>query len=373
MKTIIRDSPKFKILTLLLILDYTFLALDLSRDNVPAYADIKYTLISATAVIIFLFKKNTGCDSVSAIGLTFFLLFTSVFTLCNQFEPESAAILLGYYVAALFFFGACGDKGCLGLAIEKSLYIFGISYAICNSIQIFSPESYSDGKLQFQGTMANANALAGLSGLFFLFYFFGVRSCKKWKIFDLALSALYAIFMFMAMSRGAILSAALVWLICNSRKKDKRTILLGAFLLMILIGLLAGNMDTFSIFGRDITESTGRGDILNEYLSEYQNTYLIFGTGVSPNSGRLKTELSYADIILFSGVGALGFFLFLFRSLYIVFISTSDRSRSYQAVFLYIIIISILEGYAANVASMLSLLMYIIPGLAFSRNNYSKI
>ena len=136
-------------------------------------------------------------------------------------------------------------------------------------------------------------------------------------------------------------------------------------LLFLLIGsgLVLGYIDFSLITDRELTEDTGRNLIIDDYLNKFSETYFLLGTGVSINAGRFKSELAYLDVILMSGIGAIGFFIYLIRSLYF----SVRHSRAIvgwpEILFLYISIVSLVEGYVSNIASILSILFYMLPAL----------
>ena len=71
-------------------------------------------------------------------------------------------------------------------------------------------------------------------------------------------------------------------------------------------------------------------------------------------------------IMLFSGVGALGYFVFLARSLWFCLIANIAGEAAWvRPSFVFLVVSSVFEGYTANVANLLSIFTYIIAGLAY--------
>ena len=201
--------------------------------------------------------------------------------------------------------------------------------------------------------------------VFIVFLFLRVK--KNNNIFRYLIIISFGVFLLLAASRGAILSVFLAIIIYFLRYINIRNAFFIAFfvLLFLLIGsgLVLGYIDFSLITDREITEDTGRNLIIDDYLNKFSETYFLLGTGVSINAGRFKSELAYLDVILMSGIGAIGFFIYLIRSLYF----SVRHSRAIfgwpEILFLYISIVSLVEGYVSNIASILSILFYMLPAL----------
>ena len=118
------------------------------------------------------------------------------------------------------------------------------------------------------------------------------------------------------------------------------------------LGLNSVHLDLGEFAERDIFEESGR-ELLFEVYKNYVFENLLVGADLGEASGKIKSELSYLNIILFSGIGAQGFAVFFSRGCsHIIILTVKYNSGGWTvAVFVYIVISSIFEGYAASVSS----------------------
>lgn len=356
---------KIKFLYLSISTTFIFLLLDASRLDISKFGFLKYFFIGSLAFITLLINaKKIIIDTISSIGLYFFLIFTSIYTFTNQLDLESIIILLGYWTAALIFTSSTTNHNITEKSLDKTMYFTGVATAAINIFSLIDPAAYTIHKNQFTGVFNNPNFLAGISSCYLLYFFF--REKSKNSLLDYLIAIVFLILIINTFSRSSILSITLVYIIFYSRRNILISILI-LFLAFSALYYLSNNMDYAKLANRDLLEDTGRIDILNRYIAALKETFLITGTGVNTEHGRIKSELSYLDIILFSGVGAMGFFVFIGRSIYLIIKDQNSSWSWIEAVYLNVIIISLFEGYAANVASIPSLLLYLLSAILISK------
>lgn len=181
-------------------------------------------------------------------------------------------------------------------------------------------------------------------------------------------------FLLIAFSRSALLATFLATIfLLFKRGLTKKTI--ATLCCLALFGLLASALlDGFSAAPqRDIFEQTGRASILEKYIERLEENYYVLGTGLSLDAGRFKSELAYLDLILFSGIGAVGFFTYIARNLYLSIKKINPTSYWEAAAFIYICLLSVFEGYAANTGSILSVLLYILPAIVAEKSRNTDL
>lgn len=342
---------------------------DLAGSPGSVLGALKYVAIICFSVVIFVNSANRGFNLWASAGLFFFCLMTALFTLFNLGSQDDYLVVLGYFAcASIYFYSSRGVKY-LAKSTKKIIILSGILFLLVNLFYIKVPTAYTFNKSQYMGILANPNALAGLTGLFLVLFFSCIiqegRSLYR-ALYTLAIFAALVI-LFLAGSRGVGIAAAIAVLFAVLKNRKYSRIWTFVFLSVgVLISLyLSGELRTDDL-GRTAFEDTGRTFLLQSYINKLSETYIIFGTGVSKDMGRIKSELSYLDVALFSGIGFFGFLIFLFSSVRMA-IRVSDGAMIWaSSLFIYIVTISLVEGYAANVASIPSLLFYLIPGILYA-------
>lgn len=368
---------KSNLVTLSLLI-FSALAVNDLRAESGEYSAFKYASIVAVFLSVLVTQgiRRTG-DGVSVLAMGFFIFFVILFTLFNSPDVTSLAAVLGYVLCAGIYVSSAAADRSLAKAAEQFLLIFTIFFVVVNFPQIFNPNSYSAVKNQFSGILSNANAFSGLCGfvlVFSLCRFFDASLLLGRFVYAVTCSIL-VFFMLLSSSRGALLSVFLsVWFIPFGGKR-RRLLLFILTVCAALIFLLLQESLTIGFAERDLFEETGRSELLTSYLRELAANALV-GVGLSESGGRIKSELSYLDILLFAGVGGLGFFVFLLRGVYFSFASSFSAEKVELSwavpVYVYICVASIFEGYAANIASVPSIFLYISAGLVFQKFKLSK-
>jgi hypothetical protein len=341
----------------------------------------KYLALVVFVAIYFFDVGRIRGDLLILGGLVYFLVFSILFTLINNPDVKSILVIFGYMACLVIYMVSSAGNLELSNLLDKFLRLFSIVFLLINIPQLLNPDAYSNIKGQFTGLLGNANAFAGMCGFSFVYILSTITNRGNWRVYFylLAMLVVYLIFIFLAGSRSVILSVVFAFFFMNVKSSTKLyaiIALLGAAVAYVYLGGSSFQVGFGGFAQRSLGESTGREDIFWRYVDQISER-LFIGTGLSEGSGRIKSELSYLDLTLFSGIGVLGYFVFLFRTYYFAFI-TPPRSQLgwwIVPVFSYVTFSSIFEGYAANVVSLPSVFLYMTAGLIYSsckRQNKTK-
>lgn len=340
-----------------------------SNDVVAAtIGPLKYPALVFLSMSFLIFGKSFYVDRISLFGYFFFLFFVLLFTLISEPDSDSILVFFGYLLLLLMWFGAQSKFVVLWSYnyLYASLLFFSILHISFSFYLIFDLSSYSFGKGQFLGYLNNPNAYGGVTGLLLVFFLssLGQRSGREFFAFS-GLCFFLGVFAILSGSRATLLCVFFAFLLTNNKPLWKFTSsALGLFLAFILYvkGALSSVTGSETL-NRDVFEDTGRGRILQGYLIEVYDRFLLWGTGLSESGGRIKTELAYLDLLLFSGVGFWGFLFFVLAGVFYAY-----KVRAYFPVLfpcmVYIGLQSFFEGYLSNVMSVLTLIFYILHGVA---------
>ena len=337
----------------------------------------KYLSLTVFVAVYFLGVGRIHGDLLILTGLVYFLAFSILFTMMNNPDIKSILVILGYAACLVIYMISSAGNLDLSNLLDKFLRIFTVIFLLTNIPQLVNPDAYSIVKGQFTGLLSNANAFAGLCGLCFIYVLstMAQRGSRAGYFFWSIMLVIYSVFILFAGSRGVILSVVFAFFFMNVKSTTK------LYAIFALLGGAAAYLyfgNSFQIgFGglaqRSLGESTGREDIFWRYMSQISERMFV-GTGLSESSGRIKSELSYLDLTLFSGVGVLGYFVFLFRTYYLVLVTPLRKQLSVWVVpiFSYVTFSSIFEGYAANVVSLPSIFLYITAGFIYASSRRGK-
>ncbi len=295
-------------------------------------------------------------------------MYNFLFTFININSWNDLVILLGYFLCFFIYYFLSKSNFIIHYNLRDSLFYLSIFFVVINSYFISDSSAYSFVKNQFTGFFNNANSFTGLCGLFFVLNFsiFSTVEEKSKRYVSIILMGVLSIYLLLGASRGAILSTAVAsfFLLVTSRKKKT---LVFSFLLLVVFLVVFRDSLFYDTPDRDVFEDSGRKAIFLNYWNELKERYFYIGTGVSLGAGRIKTELSYLDVLLMSGfIGFIGFVSFIIRTLYLSFFLIKKDSVWLTAVYIYIVTASVFEGYAANIMHLNSILFYIIPALIYS-------
>lgn len=343
---------------------------DLSRYSNDSTFIFKYVSILFVLASVFLIGKKGRIDFYSMLGLSVFLFLLCFYTIINLIDLQDLVVLLGYILLYILYFFLSKSKSNIQYYLKKTLLFLGVLFVFLNVPFIFDSTAYSNIKAQFTGFFGNANAFTGLAGLFFIlfFHFFTISNNNFKKIICLLFLFVLAVFLFLGFSRGALLSTAVACFYLLFKMGGKRVLLISFAFCFFVFLFYIFKFDFFEAgANRDLFEETGRRLIFDSYFHELSERYFFIGTGVSKEAGRIKSELAYLDVFLMTGsLGIVGFMIFIFRTLYMSISLVSKDSFWLVSVFIYIVFLSIFEGYIASVLSLNSILFYIVSALIYS-------
>lgn len=342
---------------------------DLSRYASDSTFVFKYISILFLFISTLFISKKEKSDFYSLLGLFLFLFFLCFYTIINLTGFQDLIILLGYVLLYIVYFFISKSKSSIQNHLKAALFYLGVLFVFLNIPLIFDPAAYSNIKAQFRGFFGNANAFTGLAGLFFIlfFYLFNLPSVKYKKYLYLFFMVFLAFFLLLGFSRGTLLSTAIACFYLLFVMGSKRVLLISFLVLIVAFLFFVFKVNIVEIgVNRDLFEKTGRQLIFNNYFSELSERYFFVGTGVSIESGRIKSELAYLDVFLMTGfLGIAGLMFFILRTLYMSIYIVNKDSFWIVSVFIYIVFSSIFEGYIANILSLNSVLFYIVSALIY--------
>lgn len=357
---------------------FVIFAATLSREfgETDALNLLKYAILLTFVIFFVLVTRSQSGSITAAAGFLFFLFFGFLYTIFFAIDLVALLNVAGYAMLLVIYSVFSSRTGhTLAEYFYKNLALVSVCFVILNLLYIGNPDAYSYGKNQFSGFIANPNAFSGFSGMFFLI--------SLWVVFDKnanmtlriasALSAALLILMLaLCFSRGAILSLILsiLFLGVPLRYKIIFGICFGVVGFVMLVSLAVPEDMTLN---RSLSEETGRTDLFGEYINKIAEYGLVVGTGFSLEGDRIKSELSYLDILLSSGVGFIGFAYFWFLSLRdAVFARKEHLGKIASSIVVFVTSLSLVEGYLANVASFVTVTAYVSAGVCFYESRSLK-
>ncbi len=351
-----------------------FSVMDLARF--PYRMDgLKYIALIGLALMLVLKQKRFSGDVVAIGAFVFFIMAVVLFTILNSPDGTSLLVIGSYLLCLLIYCLVAASSHVFYESLRFFATISATLFFFVNVPFVLNPEAYTLHKSQFSGALENPNAFAGLCGFFLVFFMAGLfrRLNKSQFVMTFAMTGGFALMLVLAFSRSAFVAVFIALLFFPVKMQRKVQIgIVSSFAVMFVLFVRAELVSDYVVMqNRSLLEDTGRGQILSTYIQEISSRFFLIGTGVSEAGGRIKSELSYLDIMLLSGFGSLGFFLFLGRA--VALLIATKRKASSQVVwagplFIYVIFISIFEGYAANVVSIPSLSLYLLAAIIFSEN-----
>lgn len=353
---------------LLLVLSVT-LSLS-SIEGVSTFSNSsKYIFLAVFSLVLSLLSNSYSVSKLPFLSYIFFLWFVLLFTAINYPDLASLMTVFGYFLLLMIWVSIQSRTG-IGwfLQFVKTPLMTLVALHVLFSIfLLFDTNSFTVGKGQFLGYMNNPNAYAGVTGLLLVLLLSKSIPKISWHRF-LYLMASFFLFVFSILSgsRGVMLSLGVVFFLSNFNALTKLLVAAVVFLAIFLFYVtnIIDNYIGIDILTRDLLENTGRSEMAVLYFNQIFDASILVGTGLSEQGGRFKTELSYFDVWLFSGIGAIGFLVFVMYGLYCSY-KIQDRYGMYLfPVMVYIAVLSIFEGYISNVVSNVTFVFYIIHGVS---------
>lgn len=342
-----------------------------SNSSVGSFFDLlKYISLIAFSVAFFLLSRSYRVDFLSLCGYLFFCFFTLFFTLINEPDPQSLLVIFGYFILFLVWVSAQSSMGAnwaIGFFRDK-IYLVCIFHLTLSILYFFDANAYTVVKGQYMGYMRNPNAYAGVTGILLVLTLSQLKFDQRSKsAFQFVIIGFLGVFLVLAGSRAALLCTFLAFLCTNIKMKFKVSIAVAGLGMaaFIYLGAVLDGLVGQNALNRDLMENTGRGEILQGYLYQLIERSLFFGTGLSELGGRIKSELAYVDALLFSGVGALGLFLFIIMGLVHSFKASRAGFTFMFPTMIYVFTLSFFEGYLSNVMAVPTVVFYIFHGVSY--------
>lgn len=335
--------------------------------------NIKYVALSTFVLMSLVANGSLSGSRVALISYIFFIVSTAIFTaITTGVDDLSLFSLFGYILLLLMYSSFASQRGLASaMAIRVYLCFAALPFLLINFMQLSNPDAYTFGKFQFMGYLTNPNTLAYLSNVLFiaLFSILQESSTPRWiKIYTGLLSVCLGMIILFSFSRSGMLSLVLAITILpitlRRRVISFATVIL--FSAIILAALYFSDRLPTILPERSILEDTGRTRLLGEYISELAKSGVLIGVGLGFESGRIKSELAYLDLLLFSGIGTIGFIIFWVMGLRSAYGVRSVYFGSFVFSYIAVLLIGgLFEGHIANIVSPASLLGYVIAGAAY--------
>lgn len=365
-------SSRYNLITILFLALFVSIALALSSNSsISSFFNLfKYVSLVIFAIAFVLLSRFYRLDLLSLWGYLFFCFFTLFFTLLNEPDPQSLLVFFGYLILLLVWISAqsfVGAKWTIKFFNDR-LYLICLFHLIFSFFYIFDVNAYTLFKGQYKGYMGNPNAYAGVTAVLLVLTISQLKLEQRGRFLSqLVLVGLLGVFLILAGSRAALLCTFLAFLCTNIKMKFKVSIAVSgiAVAAFIYLGSVLDGLVGQNALNRDLMENTGRGEILQGYLYQLIERSLFFGTGLSELGGRIKSELAYVDALLFSGVGALGLFLFIIMGLVHSFKASRAGFGFMFPTMVLVFTLSFFEGYLSNVMAVPTVIFYIFHGVSF--------
>lgn len=331
---------------------------------------VYFCLVLFVIISAFIFKAVSG-GSFNLFLIYVYLLFTIISTFFSGVDIQSIFAILGIVLLVVIYMLFSTEKSEIAFNYLIGLLSFlSWLFLVFALSQIYNPDAYSYGKNQFRGHFDNPNAFVGYCGLFLLIHLgllrrFGFFNAKS--ISHMMALVIYIIVIALIGSRGAIM-AIIISIVLSNRMSIKTILYILVISVLFYVGYLiikSGYME-YSL-QRSVFEETGRVAIINEYLDLLAERGLFIGTGMSREHGRIRSELSYLDIIASSGMGGIIFIIFIFiQTKSAILLARRGVAIIASSIIIYIVSISLFEGYLAGVSSLLTVFFYISCGVIYN-------
>ncbi|MFA0518961.1 O-antigen ligase family protein [Vibrio sp. 10N.222.55.E8] len=260
--------------------------------------------------------------------------------------------------------------------VFKSLGIVALLLVLSSSLFIFE-QSYWGGA-RFKGLFDNTNSLGSIA--VFSSVFCSYLLDKHRNYISASVLAISLITILFTQSRGAMLGLVSAFFIISlTRFSMKNSLVFIFFSSFVYFGFefLAKMLINFESRDVELSLDIARHEMLINYLDIFQSQPLL-GTGLSTDDygfGRFKSELAYFDILGYSGLIGLIFFLLALIVRCIRFsygINSLSLYEKYSfAGFFAILVMSIGDGYVSNIGNPLSIFFWLFLGAAL-KVDYEK-
>lgn len=363
---------RYSLLTILFFALFLSISLALSSNSSISslFNLLKYVSLVIFSVTSFVLSRSYRVDLLSLWAYLFFCLFTLFFTLINDPDSQSLLVFIGYLILLLAWVSAqssLGSQWAIKFFTDK-FYLICLFHLALSFIYLFDASAYTANKGQYKSYMGNPNLFSGITAVLLVLTISQLQLEQRGRfVSQLVLVGLLGVFLILAGSRAALLCTFLAFLCTNIKMKFKVSIAVSgiAVAAFIYLGSVLDGLVGQNALNRDLMENTGRGEILQGYLYQLIERSLFFGTGLSEPGGRIKSELAYVDTLLFSGVGALGLFLFIIMGLVHSFKASRAGFGFMFPTMVLVFTLSFFEGYLSNVMAVPTVIFYIFHGVSF--------
>lgn len=330
-------------------------------------------LLFALAYSIIAFRTQKVSFNIEAFFMLCFIVVVTLSTLKSDYLNSEGffnviIILILFLLSFVYKFDS--------YLVFRSAGIVALFLVLSSSFFIFEP-SYWGGS-RFKGLFDNTNSLGSVAVISSVFSAYLLDKHRNYLSASVLVISMVVILL--TQSRGAMLGLASAIFIIILTRFSIRTSMVFIFCCgLIYFGFeyLVKFLINFESRNIELSLDKARYDMMVNYLSIFQQNPLL-GTGLSTNEyglGRFKSELAYFDILIYSGLIGLMFFLLALIVRCFRFFYGFRRFSLYEkysfAVFFAILVMSIGDGYVSNVGNPLSIYFWLFLGFA-SKVDYEK-
>lgn len=341
-------------------------------DEASVFNVLRYPVVGLFVSYVAIYSGRLSGDGAAIGGFIWFLLWGVFFTGFQSPDLHSTLLPIGFLCLLLLYCCGAAEAGpAVGRVVFSYFLVFACLFSFANFTQIGNPNAYSYGKFQFTGLLDNPNAFGNLCAFSVIFMIGYLRFMKLGKFLQslVSVSLLLLCFMiFLNFSRASLLFIFVGVAMMPMSARFKVILGLSGFVVVSLFIVIWLNFSPgeLAFERRAILEETGRVVIFQNYMHALDQKLVVIGTGFSPEGGRIKSELAYLDLLLSTGVGAVGMFIFLLAA---AFYSYRARFNAMGAIIWPLVaamlVLGLVEGYLANVMSVLTIMFYFCAGVAY--------
>jgi hypothetical protein len=229
--------------------------------------------------------------------------------------------------------------------------------------------AYTFAKNQFSGFFNNPNQFAAACGLFFITKLYDLNhkklplSRRLWEIsIVIGLLALLLLSGARAATAATAISGVMMF---NIRRHALKLLLISLILAVGVYSIMALGLLEMRV-ERSLFEETGRGNIMISYIDLIDKNALLWGAGLSREGERIRSELSYLDLLTVAGVGGIAFIVFVGLSLkFALEARKHEFGKLVFSIVLFVSALSVFEGHLGGVMSVLAIIFYVMSGAAY--------
>lgn len=340
---------------------------------VKATYEIKWVfLIFALAYNVFS-RSAKGSFTIESMLMFCFIVVVTISTCKSDYLNTegffNVIILLTVYLLSFI----CKFESYL---VFKSLGVVALLLVLSSSLFIFEPPYW--GGTRFKGLFDNTNSLGSIAVFSSVFCAYLLDRHRNYV--SASVLAISLIIIMFTQSRGAMLgliSAFFIIILTRFSMKNSLVFIFFSGLTYFGFESLAKILINFEARNVELSLDMARYEMFINYLDIFQSQPLL-GTGLSTSEyglGRFKSELAYFDILGYSGLIGLIFFLLALTVRCVKFYYSVNGLYLYEkysfACFFAILVMSIGDGYVSNIGNPLSIFFWLFLGVAL-KVDYEK-